>query len=87
MNQIYSCYLFLPFLQILTIFLSKLFCLNRYSFQSRKHPDEKDPGAARVRLQGVRGYLVEFPLYFLDQEDLRPPVNSSEFYVPEEVFK
>lgn len=45
-----------------------------------------DPGQARVRLRDVRGYLVELPLHFLENEDLRPPIVSSEYMVPTEVF-
>jgi len=41
-----------------------------------------DPGQARVRLRDVRGYLVELPLHFLENEDLRPPIVSSEYMVP-----
>ncbi|CAH3173881.1 unnamed protein product [Porites lobata] len=46
----------------------------------------EDPGEARARLRDVRGYLVEQPLYFLEKENLRPPIGSSEFFVSDEVF-
>lgn len=66
--------------------LSQFFCLHQYSFQSLKNLDKEDPGQARARLRGVRGYLVKLPLHFLEKEDLRPPVGSSEFFVSEGVF-
>lgn len=56
------------------------------AYKSLKNLDKEDPGQARARLRGVRGYLVKLPLHFLEKEDLRPPVGSSEFFVSEGVF-
>ena len=56
------------------------------SFQNLKRLAVEDPGEARVRLRGVKGYLVQLPLRFLEKEDLRPPVGSSEYFVSEGVF-
>ena len=55
-------------------------------FQRRKSLAAEDPGEARARLRGVRGYLVQLPLRFLEKEDLRPPVGSSEYFVSDGVF-
>lgn len=55
-------------------------------FQSLKGLAAEDPGEARARLRGVRGYLVQLPLRFLEKEDLRPPLLSSENLVSDLVF-
>ncbi|KAM2713038.1 hypothetical protein EV1_032963 [Malus domestica] len=44
---------------------------------------ETDP---MERLKHVRGHLVSFPLEFMQQEDLRPVFNESEFYTSPQVF-
>ena len=46
----------------------------------------ESPHAARRGLSDVRGHLVLLPLHFLEQEDLRPPMGTSEFLVSSEVF-
>ncbi|XP_078063267.1 phospholipase D1-like, partial [Mustelus asterias] len=46
----------------------------------------EDPEEAREKLQGVRGILVLFPLYFLCEEHLLPPLSSREGMVPMEVW-
>ena len=56
------------------------------SFQSLPRLAVEDPREARARLRGVRGYLVQLPLRFLEKEDLRPPVGSSEYFVSDGVF-
>ncbi|KAL9984962.1 hypothetical protein ACROYT_G007309 [Oculina patagonica] len=56
------------------------------SYKSLKSLAAQDPREARARLRGVRGYLVQLPLYFLEKEDLRPPLLSSENLVSDEVF-
>ncbi|KAK3160706.1 hypothetical protein QOZ80_1BG0063280 [Eleusine coracana subsp. coracana] len=38
------------------------------------------------RLQAVRGHIVQFPLEFMCQEDLRPYFSESEFYTSPQVF-
>lgn len=75
---------------ILFIILFKSDLLNKFlscfSFQNLKRLAVEDPGKARARLRGVRGYLVQLPLCFLEKEDLRPPVGSSEYFVSDGVF-
>ncbi|KAL6146533.1 hypothetical protein ACLB2K_057211 [Fragaria x ananassa] len=44
---------------------------------------ETDP---MERLKQIRGLLVSFPLEFMNQEDLRPVFNESEFYTSPQVF-
>ncbi|XP_050380280.1 phospholipase D zeta 1-like isoform X2 [Argentina anserina] len=44
---------------------------------------ETDP---MERLKHIRGHLVSFPLEFMNQEDLRPVFNESEFYTSPQVF-
>ncbi|XP_072006076.1 phospholipase D2 isoform X2 [Engystomops pustulosus] len=45
-----------------------------------------DPHLAQETLTRVRGHLVEFPLYFLLDESLLPPLNSKEGVIPTEVW-
>ncbi|MGH0179243.1 UNVERIFIED_CONTAM: hypothetical protein FKN15_000920 [Acipenser sinensis] len=45
-----------------------------------------DPQGAREKLAGVRGHLVQFPLDFLSEESLLPPLNSREGMIPVEVW-
>ena len=52
-----------------------------------------DPFKAQAKLNdypkvkdSIRGFLVEFPLHFLHDEDLRIKIFSKEFYIPEESF-
>lgn len=44
------------------------------------------PGRARERLQALRGLLVSFPLEFLAEEHLLPPLNCKEGMIPTEVW-
>ncbi|XP_078389909.1 phospholipase D2-like [Cetorhinus maximus] len=44
------------------------------------------PEEAREKLKSVRGFLVQYPLYFLCEEYLLPPLNSKEGMVPVEVW-
>ncbi|XP_043539599.1 phospholipase D1-like [Chiloscyllium plagiosum] len=46
----------------------------------------QDPEKVHEKLRGIRGYLVQFPLYFLCEESLLPPLNSKEGMVPLEVW-
>ncbi|CAN6715141.1 unnamed protein product [Malus baccata var. baccata] len=39
------------------------------------------------RLKHVRGHVVSFPLEFMQQEDLRPVFNESQFYTSPQVFR
>ncbi|XP_028653976.2 phospholipase D2 isoform X1 [Erpetoichthys calabaricus] len=47
---------------------------------------ESDPDKARSELEQVRGYLVHYPLHFLCEENLLPPLNSREGMIPVEVW-
>jgi phospholipase D1/2 len=38
------------------------------------------------RLKCIKGHLVSFPLDFMREEDLRPAVIESEFYVAPQVY-
>ncbi|XP_048380134.1 phospholipase D2 [Stegostoma tigrinum] len=44
------------------------------------------PERVHEKLRGIRGYLVQYPLYFLCEEYLLPPLNSKEGMVPLEVW-
>ncbi|CAM4689540.1 unnamed protein product, partial [Lepidochelys olivacea] len=44
------------------------------------------PELARQHLAQVRGHLVQFPLQFLAEESLLPPLNSKEGVIPVEVW-
>ncbi|XP_038642758.1 phospholipase D1-like [Scyliorhinus canicula] len=46
----------------------------------------EDPEEAREKLRNVHGFLVQYPLYFLCEEHLLPPLNSREGMVPMEVW-
>ncbi|XP_063059494.1 phospholipase D2 [Engraulis encrasicolus] len=48
--------------------------------------NETDPEAAREELKAVRGILVHFPLHFLCDENLLPPLSSKEGIIPVEVW-
>ncbi|XP_068603963.1 phospholipase D1-like [Brachionichthys hirsutus] len=48
--------------------------------------DELDPGRARKELGKIRGFLVQFPLQFLCDQNLLPPIGSKEAMVPLEVW-
>lgn len=44
------------------------------------------PIVARDQLRKVEGHLVQFPLEFLAEESLLPPLNSKEGMIPVEVW-
>lgn len=45
-----------------------------------------NPQLSREMLTRVKGHLVEFPLHFLSEENLLPPLNSKEGVIPTEVW-
>uniref|UniRef100_A0A670KHB6 Phospholipase n=1 Tax=Podarcis muralis TaxID=64176 RepID=A0A670KHB6_PODMU len=53
---------------------------------SKKSLASESPILARDHLQKVRGHLVQFPLDFLAEEYLLPPLNSKEGMIPVEVW-
>nr|XP_040023762.1 phospholipase D1-like [Gasterosteus aculeatus aculeatus] len=48
--------------------------------------EKEDPVRAREELQRIRGFLVQFPLQFLSEQNLLPPIGSKEAMVPMEVW-
>ncbi|OQV18121.1 Phospholipase D1 [Hypsibius exemplaris] len=51
-------------------------------FEKQKTINETDPDQARQVLQGVRGYLVKFPLKFLKDSKLLPACSTAAGLVP-----
>ncbi|XP_058151278.1 phospholipase D1 isoform X2 [Dasypus novemcinctus] len=47
---------------------------------------KEDPIKAEEELKRIRGFLVQFPLYFLSEENLLPSVGTKEAIVPMEVW-
>ncbi|XP_077017157.1 phospholipase D1 isoform X3 [Tamandua tetradactyla] len=47
---------------------------------------KEDPSRAEEELKRIRGFLVQFPLYFLSEENLLPSVGTKEAIVPMEVW-
>ncbi|KAG7254528.1 hypothetical protein CRUP_010557 [Coryphaenoides rupestris] len=45
-----------------------------------------DPARARDELRKIRGFLVQFPLDFLSEENLMPSVGTKEAMVPTEIW-
>ncbi|KAJ8010791.1 hypothetical protein DPEC_G00078810 [Dallia pectoralis] len=48
--------------------------------------DKEDPARAHEELKKIRGFLVQFPIYFLCEQNLLPPIGSKEAMVPMEVW-
>ncbi|KAM7369580.1 hypothetical protein PAMP_010897 [Pampus punctatissimus] len=48
--------------------------------------DKEDPARAQEELKRIRGFLVQFPLQFLCEQNLLPPIGSKEAMVPMEVW-
>ncbi|XP_041670063.1 phospholipase D1 isoform X2 [Cheilinus undulatus] len=48
--------------------------------------DKEDPNKAQEELKKIRGFLVQFPLQFLSEQNLLPPIGSKEAMVPMEVW-
>lgn len=47
---------------------------------------KEDPSRAEEELKKIRGFLVQFPFYFLSEESLLPAVGTKEAIVPMEVW-
>lgn len=48
--------------------------------------EKEDPARAQEELKKIRGFLVQFPLQFLCEQNLLPPIGSKEAMVPMEVW-
>lgn len=47
---------------------------------------KEDPSRAEEELKKIRGFLVQFPFYFLSEESLLPSIGTKEAIVPMEVW-
>ncbi|XP_061094253.1 phospholipase D1-like isoform X2 [Conger conger] len=56
------------------------------TFRSKPGLEKEDPVRAAEELKKIRGFLVQFPLYFLSEQNLLPPVGSKEAMVPTDVW-
>ncbi|XP_028289793.1 phospholipase D1-like isoform X2 [Gouania willdenowi] len=56
------------------------------TFLSKSGLEKEDPTRAREELKKIRGFLVQFPLQFLCEQNLLPPIGSKEAMVPMEVW-
>ncbi|XP_077591614.1 phospholipase D1-like [Stigmatopora nigra] len=55
-------------------------------YLSKPGLDSEDPARAREELAKIRGFAVQFPLQFLAEQNLLPPIGSREAMVPMEVW-
>ncbi|XP_064188712.1 phospholipase D1-like isoform X2 [Anguilla rostrata] len=56
------------------------------SFLSKLGLEKEDPVRAVEELKKIRGFLVQFPLYFLSEQNLLPSVGTKEAMVPMEIW-
>ncbi|KAI1891305.1 hypothetical protein AGOR_G00142430 [Albula goreensis] len=56
------------------------------TFLSKPGLDKEDPVRAVEELKKIRGFLVQFPLHFLSEQNLLPSVGSKEAMVPTEIW-
>ncbi|KAG7321528.1 hypothetical protein KOW79_014386 [Hemibagrus wyckioides] len=56
------------------------------SFQTKPGLDKEDPVKAQEMLKKIRGFLVQFPLEFLSEQNLMPSVGTKEAMVPTEIW-
>ncbi|KAJ8375748.1 hypothetical protein SKAU_G00063280 [Synaphobranchus kaupii] len=56
------------------------------SFLSKPGLEKEDPVRAVEELKKIRGFLVQFPLNFLSEQNLLPSVGSKEAMVPTEIW-
>lgn len=55
-------------------------------FLSKPGLEKEDPAHAQEELKKIRGFLVQFPLQFLSEQNLLPPIGSKEAMVPMDVW-
>ena len=55
-------------------------------FQSTQGLAQIDLARAQEELRKIRGFLVQFPLDFLSEENLMPSVGTKEAMVPTEIW-
>ncbi|KAM6971184.1 phospholipase D1 isoform 1-T2 [Tautogolabrus adspersus] len=55
-------------------------------FLAKQGLDKEDPDKAQEELKKIRGFVVQFPLQFLCEQNLLPPIGSKEAMVPMEVW-
>uniref|UniRef100_A0A8C2IC25 Phospholipase n=1 Tax=Cyprinus carpio TaxID=7962 RepID=A0A8C2IC25_CYPCA len=55
-------------------------------FLSKPGLEKEDPARAQEELKKIRGFLVQFPLSFLSEQNLLPPMGSKEAMVPMDVW-
>lgn len=48
--------------------------------------NQEDPARAQEELKKICGFVVQFPLQFLAEQNLLPPIGSKEAMVPMEVW-
>uniref|UniRef100_A0A672QI48 Phospholipase n=1 Tax=Sinocyclocheilus grahami TaxID=75366 RepID=A0A672QI48_SINGR len=55
-------------------------------FLSKPGLEKEDPARTQEELKKIRGFLVQFPLQFLSEQNLLPPIGSKEAMVPMDVW-
>uniref|UniRef100_A0A673MZ38 phospholipase D n=1 Tax=Sinocyclocheilus rhinocerous TaxID=307959 RepID=A0A673MZ38_9TELE len=55
-------------------------------FLSKPGLEKEEPARAQEELKKIRGFLVQFPLQFLSEQNLLPPIGSKESMVPMDVW-
>lgn len=55
-------------------------------FKTKTGLDKEDPAKAQELLKKIRGFLVQFPLEFLSEENLMPSVGTKEAMAPTELW-
>ncbi|XP_044031994.1 phospholipase D1 [Siniperca chuatsi] len=55
-------------------------------YRAKSGLDKEDPARAHEELKKIRGFVVQFPLQFLSEQNLLPPIGSKEAMVPMEVW-
>ncbi|XP_049605917.1 phospholipase D1 [Syngnathus scovelli] len=56
------------------------------NYLSKPGLDQEDPARAQEELKKIRGFVVQFPLQFLSEQNLLPPIGSKEAMMPMEVW-